>query len=412
VWKGAPHLIGAEERWQAIADSCYFYLHSSVSPSSPCSAAPFGLSRKEYGGHVFWDYETFMFPAVLLTAPETARATMEYRSRMLPMARYNAQLNGYRGIQFPWESGYGGFEVTPFYCGAGGGATENHINMDVAFAMIQYIHASGNELFLRQHAWPVVQGVAEWIASRVTKTERGYEILHVTGIDESLDNVNNDAETNGLASVVLNEVVKLAARLGISVPNSWREISNNFFIPIDPTTRIVCKNDTYKPIDQACPDTMMLTFPFAYPLDPAVLEATMRYNIKNARTYLGMPMNSANFSVWAARAGERRLSLEFLERGISDRLVEPYLQMLEKAPRFGNVTEHTYFLTAAGALHTALLLGLTGLHLDAGEPAGWSKYPITLPAGWEAIEVEQIWARGEPMHLVARHGDGKAQLKR
>ena len=103
--------------------------------------------------------------------------------------------------------------------------------------------------------------------------------------------------------------------------------------------------------------------------------------------------------------------MEFLERGTADRLVVPYLQLLETAPRFGNVTGHTCFITAAGALHTALLLGLTGLHLDAGAPQGWAKHPVVLPAGWEAIEVERLWAKGQPVRLVARHGAQAAELR-
>ncbi len=414
LWKSSPRLAGRDVvRWQQIADACFFYLHSSVSASTPCGVAPFGLSRhKEYGGHVFWDYETFMYPAVLLSSPEAARTTMEYRSRQLPMARYNAQLNGYRGIQYPWQTGNVGFEVSPYYSGAAGGATEQHINLDVAFAMIQYVYASGDDLFFRQHAWPVIQGVAEWIVSRVTKTSRGCEIHHVTGIDEGRDNVDNDAETNGLSAVILWEAAALAGRYGMTPPAGWKRIADALFIPVDPKTKIIRKNDSYDlALDYACPETMMLTFPFGYPLEPAVREATVRFNLKHAHTYLGSPMNSANFAVWAARAGERALALEFLERGTADRLVEPYLQMLEFTAARGNLSGHTCFITACGALHTALLLGLTGLQLDGGEPQGWAKHPVSLPEGWDAIEVGQLWARGGRCRLIARQGDERAILE-
>lgn len=413
LWKGRPVLHGAGERWQDISDSCYLYLHSSVSPSTPCSVAPFGLSRRcEYSGHVFWDYETFMYPAVLLTAPEAARATMEYRSRLLPMARFNAQLNGYRGVQFPWQSGNAGFEVTPFYAGAAGGATEQHVNLDVAFAMIQYVHATGDNLFFRQHAWPVVQGVAEWIASRVTKTARGYEIRHITGIDEGRDNVHNNSFTNALSIVILREAATLARRFGSVPPPQWSDIAENMFLPIDPQTKALLKHEGYRYEGGVCvPETMNLYFPYGYTHSPEVDEATYRFHLGLAHTYVGYPMESANYAVWACRKGERELALSLLEEGTAARIVEPYLQMLECAPRFGNPQQHTYFLTGAGALLTALLLGFTGVHLDAGEPQGWARHPVVLPEGWEALEVERIWARGEPMRLVARHGAHRAQIE-
>ena len=66
-------LIGAEERWQDITDSAYFYLHSSIHASNPCSVAPFGLGHRHYFGGVLWDTDIFMYPTVLLTAPKAAR---------------------------------------------------------------------------------------------------------------------------------------------------------------------------------------------------------------------------------------------------------------------------------------------------------------------------------------------------
>jgi trehalose/maltose hydrolase-like predicted phosphorylase len=412
LWKSRPVLVGAEDRWQQLADACFFYLHSSVHRSSPCSIAPFGLSRRiEYSGHVFWDTETFMYPGVLLSNPGAAKSMMHYRANQLPWARAHAQLNGYDGIQFPWQTGNHGFEVSPYYTGACGGMKEEHINLDVAFAMAQYVHASGDDLFFRQQAWPVIQGVAEWIASRVIETERGYEIQHITGIDEGRDNVDNDAETNGLAAVVLREAVGFAQRLGVTPPAAWSAIAERLFIPIDAERRIVRKNDRYDlGLNQACPDTMMLTFPFAYPLANDVHKATVAYNLEHAHTYLGMPMNSANFAVWACRAGEREKAIEFIEAGMMSRVVQPYWQLVESTRQTFGVPK-TVFVTACGAFMTAVLQGLTGIHLDSGDPQGWAKHPITLPAGWEAIEVEQFWAHGEPMRLTARHGAKSAELK-
>jgi len=71
----------------------------------------------------------------------------------------------------------------------------------------------------------------------------------------------------------------------------------------------------------------------------------------------------------------------------------------------------TVFLTNPAGFLMSLLYGLTGLQLDAGEPQGWAKHPITLPDGWEVIEVERLWARGEPMKLTALHGTDRALLE-
>lgn len=77
LWRGRIHLIGAGERWQALADAAYFYLHTSAHPSSPSSTSPYGLAQWDnydyYLGHVMWDLEVFCLPALMLSAPETAR---------------------------------------------------------------------------------------------------------------------------------------------------------------------------------------------------------------------------------------------------------------------------------------------------------------------------------------------------
>ncbi len=141
IWKGRVKLLGAGERWQGMADAAYFYLHTSMHAQAQASTGLLGLSKwynyHYFNGHAFWDIETFMLPPLLLTAPEAARSLLSFRSRNLQAAEANAALNGYSGIQFPWESGIHGQEVTPpnwpviIY--------EQHINMDVAFAFAQYV---------------------------------------------------------------------------------------------------------------------------------------------------------------------------------------------------------------------------------------------------------------------------------
>ena len=70
----------------------------------------------------------------------------------------------------------------------------------------------------------------------------------------------------------------------------------------------------------------------------------------------------------------------------------------------------TVFLTNAAGFLLTVLTGFPGLEADAGDPAGWAKYPVTLPAGWERITVERLWARERPFRLEARHGDARARM--
>jgi hypothetical protein len=68
------------------------------------------------------------------------------------------------------------------------------------------------------------------------------------------------------------------------------------------------------------------------------------------------------------------------------------------------------FTANIGGFLRSLLYGLTGLQLSSGEPESWCTRPVTMPRGWDGIEVERIHARGETVRLVATHGAAHAEL--
>jgi len=412
LWRGRVKILGAEERWQDLADAAFFYLHSSIHPSTPCSMAPYGLGQyHHYHGHVFWDTESFMYPPILLTAPESAQAILDYRTRLLPAARANAGLSGYRGLQFPWQSGNHGWEHTPVGAGGAAGLLEQHVNMDVAHAFAQHAHATGDEEFLREQAWPVLKGVAEWIASRVVKTTRGYEIRNVTGPDEGADNVHNDSYTNVAAIMVLREAIGFARRLGLSHPTVWGEIERGMFLQRDSLSGALFNGEGEA--DWVCEvETLMAFFPYNFSLGAQADLATYRQGLVEAEKYMGNPMMAPFLGVFAARVGDRKLARDLYEAGNFQYLVEPFMQFVElgASRRPTGDIPLTPFITQPGALLMGLLLGLPGLQIGPGSPEEWCRLPVVMPEGWEGIEVERIWVRGRPALLSAMQG-GLARIE-
>ena len=61
---------------------------------------------------------------------------------------------------------------------------EDHSSLDIARAFALCADVTGDEAFLRDKAWPVLSGVAEWVKSRVTKWRGKYEIRASMGIAE------------------------------------------------------------------------------------------------------------------------------------------------------------------------------------------------------------------------------------
>lgn len=411
LWKGRVRLIGAEPRWQEITDAAFFYLHSSVHQSTPCSVAAWGLSRwQNYMGHVFWDADFYILPALMLTAPHAARAMLDYRSRRLDQARANAALNGYRGVQFPWESLTRGDEVTPAWAAAI--FLEQHINLDVAHAFAQYAYATGDEEFMLEQAWPALRGVAQWIESRVQETPRGYEIRNITGVAEEVHNIHNNSFTNIAAVLVLREAMICARRVGKIPPPVWQDIAERMFIPVD-EDGVILKHDAYHFAGEySVPEPLLTLFPMGYQTTEQITTATVDYYLNLLPYYIGMPLIPSLTGVFAARLGDRERAMEMFERGLASYVTEPFLQFIEhhpheKAPFRPPIT--TYLANSSGFL-MACLYGLAGLQLGPGEPQEWCHLPVAMPSGWEGIEVERIWVHGHPARLSARHGDTRAVI--
>ena len=409
LWKGRIRLVGAAEPWQRLADAAYFYLNSSVHASAPASTSIFGLATWHdyhyYYGHVMWDIETFCVPPITFSQPGAAAAILDYRFRNLAAAYRNADLMGRRGAQFPWESAPGlGEEVAPLP----GTASwhEDHASLDVALGFALFASCGDEARFAEEKAWPVVAGVSDWIVSRVDRTRGGYELLTSMGIAEREQPADRAAFSTMSAVVVLRRAVRLAESLGRPSNPMWAEIADGLLLPM--RDKVIVSHQGYRRDEEkgATPDPLMGVWPLAYPMGPQIEQATLDFYLAQADAYIGSPMLSALYGVWAARAGDRSLSLRLLDEGYGQFVKGRFLQTLEYRPdRFPEQPQAGPFFANMGGFLSGLLLGFTGLEPGPGSLDEWAKAPVVLPAGWTAIEVERLWIRGRPVRLTARQGD-------
>jgi len=379
LWPGRPCVQCDEPNFQRVVDSAFFYLHSSVQRCTPASLPPFGLSRTEgyYNGHVFIDHEGFMLPPLLLTAPEAARATLDYRSRRVHMARMNALCQGTVGIMFPWQSGMWGDEVSRPHAT---GCVMEFSTPAIVDAFLRYAYATGDTLFLREEAWPIVRGAADWVCSRVTRTERGYEVRNLCA-SETYENTHNDPGVNRGFVKLLRDATALADELGLPAPARWMQVADNILILTDP-------DDLKRETAAADPHGEL-----------SVIEAA------------NLPFGSWKEVVRAVRAGDRESAREHVRAGIEAHWQSDFGGWRE----YGQYWNHgefnmDVFVTNPGYLLRILLLDLPRLTVGPGAIEQWCTEPVVLPAGWEVIEAERIWVRQKPTRLVARHGAPKAEL--
>jgi trehalose/maltose hydrolase-like predicted phosphorylase len=415
LWRGRILIDADEPRWQQLADAAFYYLNSSVHPSAPSSTSIFGLAMWRnyhyYYGHVMWDIEFFGVPPLLLLQPEGARALLDYRTRMIEGARNNAKLNGRDGLQFPWESGpKNGEETTP---GAGRSSWhEDHASLDIAWAFAQYAHATGDRRFLRDDASRVLYGVADWATSRAARRRGGYEWTETMGIAERKTASDNEAFTVMMARRVLAEAIDCASRLGDPVDPSWTKVLDGLQVRWRTDTKVVPSHDRFTPREEkgATPAPLAGIFPAWYSLDPKVERATLDYYLALAPDYIGSPMLSPLYGVWAAWAGDRRRSARLLEEGYAALVGDRFLQTLEYGPAMTPEAQAGPFFANIGGFLTSLLYGFPGIRLGPGEPESWPSRPVVLPAGWRSIEVERAWVRKEPARIVAAHGARRAEI--
>ena len=309
-----------------------------------------------------------------------------------------------------------GCEVTPTWATEAG---EHHVNLDVALAFDGYARVSGDEGFIKEMAWPVMKGVACWIESRVEKTERGYEILHITGIDEGRPNVNNDSYSNIMAAKVLRAAAEYSEKLGYGKRQKWTEIADNMFIPTDRNG--ILQQYEGIPDDSDKKPTVLLSY-FPYGFTNEKQNETIEYYVNNGmEEFCCYPMISSYLGVYPAMIGDRKRSLDFYRKGYMTFLCEPFYSCTEwghESDKCGLEPTRpvmTNFITSRGGFLTGLIFGLTKMCPWRGSVDSpideWFGEDIVLPEGWNKIIVNKIIIRGKAYRLIAEHGAKRAILE-
>lgn len=187
LWQG-DIVIEGDAQAQRDVHAMLYHLYSNVRAGSAQSIPPMGVTGTGYYGHVFWDAEIWMMPALLLLHPEMARSMIDYRIDRLDQARKNAFSRGYRGAMYPWESAAAGMEDTPTW--ALTGVFEHHITGCVALAAWQYYCVTDDIDWLRERAYPMIADTADfWVSRTVTDADGSRHIRGVCCADEYASSV-------------------------------------------------------------------------------------------------------------------------------------------------------------------------------------------------------------------------------
>ena len=379
LWK-SDIVIEGDPQSQQDVHSMLYHLYSFVREGSSNSPSPMGLSGLGYNGHVFWDTELWMFPAILQMNPSLAKSMVEYRFERLEAAKKNAFGKGYKGAMYPWESAETGVEETPVW--ALSGPFEHHITACVGIAAWNYYSVTQDKEWLRTKGWPVLQATADFWASRVERNGPGkFDIINVVAADEWAENVDNNAFTNAAAIANLNYAAKAAALLGIAPNADWALVAAN--IPILKFADGVTKEHaTYKGEGIKQADVNLLSFPLKQVTAKADIKKDLDYYSVRVPNEGTPAMTQAIFSLLYSRIGETQKAFSFFKDSYVPNLLPPFNVIAETK---GGT--NPYFATGAGGIIQSVLNGFGGLEIT---DKGIIQLKSTLPTQWKKLTMTGI----------------------
>lgn len=378
LWKSDIKIEG-DDATQLEVHNMMYHLYSFVREGSANSPSPMGLSGLGYNGHVFWDTELWMYPALLVLHPEMAKGMVEYRFERLDAAKRNAYSHGYKGAMFPWESAGTGVEETPVW--ALSGPFEHHITADVAFAAWNYFCVTKDTLWLRQKGWPLLQNTADFWASRVERNGAGhYDIKNVVAADEWAENVDNNAFTNASAKINLINANKAAKILGMTQNADWALVAAN--IPFSNFPDGVTKEfDAYRGEDIKQADVNLLAYPLKFITDKKQVEKDMAY-YETRFGKDGPAMTQAVVALMYSRLGKGDKAYKMFKEGYAPNIRPPFGVIAEYAGG-----QNPYFATGAGGLLQAMMMGFGGIDITDN---GIQQVTSSLPSHWKKLTITNI----------------------
>jgi trehalose/maltose hydrolase-like predicted phosphorylase len=411
LWRSDITIDGDAQAQTVVHSDLYYLLATSTAdtrwPMGACGLTP------GYTGHAFWDSDTWIFPALLLLHPERAKSLAMFRAYTLPAAQARAKESGLKGAMYPWEADpENGSEQTPYFAHVLS-EREIHVNADVAIAQWQYWLATHDREWLKRDGWPVIRNVADFWASRATwnAEQRRYEIIHVTSVAESYNDVPNDTFTNVSAQKVLTIAATAAALVGERPDPHWAEVASKLYIPFSQAEQRHLDFDASVPREPLEGSTLGL---LSYPsLDLQMSEKIRRndydYIMISVRQGHHEPhgMSLAPASIAAAAAGDTASAVAWLQRNFTSGLIKPPFNV-----RTETTTNNTgYFVTASGGFLQNLLYGFSGLRV--AEKGLVEAYAPILPAEWKSMTLKDVTIRGEHYDfIVDRDAGGHVRLTR
>jgi alpha,alpha-trehalose phosphorylase len=426
----------------AIQQAVRFALFHVVQASARAERRPIpakGLTGPGYDGHAFWDTEIFVLQPLLLHMPGAVADELRWRHSILGRARERARQLGLRGAAFPWRT-INGAECSGYWPAA---TAAVHINADIAYAVGQYVEATGDMAFEEQVGLELLVETARLFVSVGYLSPAGhFRIDGVTGPDEYSALADNNVYTNLMAQANLRWAAEAAQRhpnkahaLGVENEEiaSWLLCAQQMYLPDNQSLGVTPQDEGF--IEHAIWD-FAATAPDQYPLllhfpyfdlyrkqvvkqadlvlamhlrgDAFSLEQKARnFAYYEALTVRDSSLSSPTQAVLAAEVGQMELAYDYLGE----------VALLDLNDLQHNVRDGVH-LAALASIWTVLVAGFGGLRVQQGALCFAPRLPaeirrlafnVTLRGRYMRVEVTAAHATyrliaGEPF-TIHHHGE-------
>ncbi len=423
-WESTDVQIEDEVLQQAIRFNLFSLAQASARADQQGVPAK-GVTGSGYEGHYFWDAEIYVAPFLSYTQPDVARNLLHFRTRMLPAARHRAREMAQAGALFPWRT-ISGEEASAYYAA---GTAQVHIDADVAYALAQYVAASGDWGFLVRDGIDILVETSRMWAELGFWRSNGTPSFHihgVTGPDEYTTVVNNNLFTNVMARYNLEQAVESLERIRAEHPTEyaqlvtrldltdeeveeWRACAKGMTIPFDEGLGIHPQDDFFLDREvwdlSQTPDELR---PLLLHYHPLVI---YRFQVlKQADVVLALFLQGDRFTAEEKRAdfeyydpittGDSTLSAVVqsviaAEVGYHEVAFDYFMQALyvDLVNLHGNTVDGLH-VASTGGVWSALVFGLAGMR-DRG---GKLSFDPRLPAAWPSMRFPLKW-RGSQLRV-------------
>jgi alpha,alpha-trehalose phosphorylase len=381
-WEGADVEVEGDAQIQQAVRFGLFHLLQAGARAEYRPIAAKGLTGTGYDGHTFWDTETFVLPVLTYTHPQSVCDALRWRHSVIGDAKQRAADLGLAGATFPWRT-IRGQECSSYWPA---GTAAFHINADIAYAVVRYLDATGDELFEVEAGLPLLVETARlWRSLGQHDAAGRFRIDGVTGPDEYSAVKDNNiytnlmAQTNLLAAADISEKhPERAADLEVTTEEtaSWRDAAKAMYIPYDERLGVHSQHEEFTEYTRwdfdNTPESsypLLLHFPYFQLYRKQVIKQadlvlamqlrpdafTFEEKVRNFTYYEALTVRDSSLSactqaVIAAEVGQLDLAYDYLAEAA----------LMDLQDREHNTKDGLHMASLAGAW-TALVAGFGGM---------------------------------------------------